>query len=62
LLTPREREVAVLAAQGLSSPEIARRLVVSSRTVQNHLQRGYVKLGVVNRAELRLVLPPVEIL
>jgi DNA-binding CsgD family transcriptional regulator len=62
LLTPREREVAVLAAQGLSSPEIARRLVVSTRTVQNQLQRGYVKLGVVNRAELRLVLPPVEIL
>ena len=57
LLTPREREVAVLAAQGLTSPEIAQRLVLSIRTVQNHLQRGYAKLGVANRAELRLVLP-----
>ena len=44
-LTPREREVALLAAGGLSSAEIAERLVVSVRTVDNHLQRVYGKLG-----------------
>jgi ATP/maltotriose-dependent transcriptional regulator MalT len=57
-LTSREREVAMLAAQGLTSAEIAQRLVLSTRTVENHLQRGYAKLGVANRSELRLVLQP----
>ena len=51
-LTPREREVALLAAGGLSSAEIAARLVVSVRTVDNHLQRAYGKLGVGGRHEL----------
>jgi DNA-binding CsgD family transcriptional regulator len=55
-LTPREREVAALAAAGLSSREIASRLVVSSRTVENHLQHAYQKLGVTGRDELRSVL------
>ena len=51
-LTPREREVALLAAGGLSSAEIAERLVVSVRTVDNHLQRVYGKLGIGGRHEL----------
>jgi DNA-binding CsgD family transcriptional regulator len=51
-LTPREREVAQLAAAGLSSREIADRLVVSVRTVDNHLQRVYLKLGVSRRQDL----------
>jgi DNA-binding CsgD family transcriptional regulator len=51
-LTPREREVALLAAGGLSSREIAGRLVVSVRTVDNHLQRVYRKLGVSRRDDL----------
>jgi len=51
-LTPREREVALLAAGGLSSAEIAARLVVSVRTVDNHLQRTYGKLGIGSRQEL----------
>jgi DNA-binding NarL/FixJ family response regulator len=55
-LTPREREVATLAAGGLTSAEIAERLVLSTRTVENHLQRGYAKLGIANRSELGLVL------
>ena len=46
----------MLAAGGLTSPEIAERLVLSVRTVENHLQRGYDKLGVANRSELGLVL------
>ena len=48
-LTPREREIALLAAQGLSSRGIADRLVLSVRTVDNHLQSAYRKLGVSGR-------------
>jgi ATP/maltotriose-dependent transcriptional regulator MalT len=51
-LTQREREVAILAAQGLASKVIAERLYVASRTVDNHLARIYAKLGVSSRAEL----------
>ncbi len=51
-LTKREREIAVLAAGGLSSRAIAERLVVSIRTVDNHLARIYDKLGISGRAEL----------
>ena len=36
----------------MSSPEIARELVVSVRTVDNHLQRTYAKLGISKRSEL----------
>ncbi|GAA1060424.1 LuxR family transcriptional regulator [Agromyces bracchium] len=53
-LTPREREVASLAAQGLSSNEIAARLFLSPRTVNNHLQSTYAKLGIRGRRELRV--------
>jgi len=51
-LTAREREVAVLAAAGTSSREIAGRLDLSVRTVDNYLGRAYAKLGVSSRAEL----------
>jgi DNA-binding CsgD family transcriptional regulator len=44
--------VATLASQGLSSREIADALFVSPRTVENHLQRAYEKLGVRGRSEL----------
>lgn len=53
-LTPREREIASLAAQGLSSNEIAARLFLSPRTVNNHLQSTYAKLGIRGRHELRV--------
>ncbi len=55
-LTRREREVAELAARGTASKEIAEKLFVSSRTVENHLQRAYEKLGVRGRPELAEVL------
>ncbi len=55
-LTAREREVALLAADGLRSRDIAERLVVSVRTVDNQLQRAYRKLGVHRREELAGVL------
>ena len=52
VLTTREREVAALAADGLASKEIAARLGRSVRTVDNHLQRAYQKLGVSSREAL----------
>ncbi|MGQ0572895.1 MAG: LuxR C-terminal-related transcriptional regulator [Pseudonocardia sp.] len=59
LLTPRERELAELAARGLSNREIAARLVLSPRTVGNHLAHVYAKLGIAGRAELGALLTPV---
>jgi len=49
-LSVREREVLELVAAGLSSPEVARRLNLSTTTVKTHLQRVYEKLGVGDRA------------
>jgi DNA-binding CsgD family transcriptional regulator len=48
--------VAAMAAAGASSREIAGRLVLSVRTVDNHLPTVYSKLGVTSRDELALVL------
>lgn len=55
-LTDREREVALLATDGAASKEIADALHLSVRTVDNHLQRAYAKLGVTNRRELAEIL------
>jgi DNA-binding CsgD family transcriptional regulator len=54
-LTHREREIAALAAAGRSSPDIARILHISTRTVDNHLGRTYAKLGIAGRADLSAV-------
>jgi DNA-binding CsgD family transcriptional regulator len=55
-LTPREREVVLLAAEGLSNREIGDRLYLSDGTVRNYLSTAFGKLGVARRAELgRLV-------
>lgn len=51
-LTRREHEVARLAAEGLSSPEIAERLVLSVRTVESHLYQAFAKLGVRRREDV----------
>ena len=55
-LSRRERDVARLAATGLQSKEIAARLSLSVRTVDNYLQRAYTKLGVANRTDLAAAL------
>jgi DNA-binding CsgD family transcriptional regulator len=52
-LTPREGQVAALAAEGLSNREIAETLVVTVKTVEWHLKHSYRKLGVASRAGLR---------
>ena len=55
-LTARQREIVLLAAGNAPSKEIAESLHLSIRTVDNHLQRAYAKLGVNTRAELAGVL------
>lgn len=53
-LSDREYEVCMSAAEGLSNAEIAKKLFLSPRTVEGHLQRAYGKLGVTDR---RMLLP-----
>lgn len=53
-LTPRELEVLCLLAQGLDNETIAQRLVLTKRTVQNHISIIYEKLGVTSRTEALL--------
>ena len=53
-LTPREKEVLRLLAQGLDNEAIARRLVVTKRTVQNHVSNIYSKLEMSSRTEAAL--------
>jgi DNA-binding CsgD family transcriptional regulator len=52
VLTPAERETAMLAASGRSSKDIAAELCLSVRTIENRLQKVYAKLGVSSRSEL----------
>jgi len=52
-LTPRERQVATLAAEGMSNREIGKTLFVTVKTVEYHLKHSYRKLGVKSRLGLR---------
>ena len=49
-LTAREVDVLRLVSRGLSSKEIATRLVISPKTARNHIEHIYVKIGASNRA------------
>jgi len=51
-LSPREREVAALVAQGMATKAIARALSISAWTVCTHLRRIYARLGVGSRAAM----------
>jgi DNA-binding CsgD family transcriptional regulator len=52
ILTKRERNIVALAATGLSDRMIADKLQISVRTVEGHLYRCYLKLGIAGRDEL----------
>jgi DNA-binding CsgD family transcriptional regulator len=57
VLTPQEAQVARLARDGLSNPEIGARLFISPRTAQYHLGSVFTKLGISSRSQLDRVLP-----
>ena len=59
-LTAQERQVASLARDGLSNPEIGARLFLSPRTVEWHLRKVFTKLGIRSRRELASALPRSE--
>ena len=56
-LTAQEAQIARLAREGLSNPEIGSRLFISARTVQYHLGNIFAKLGIASRSQLSHVLP-----
>ena len=59
-LTAQERQIAVLAAGGSTNPEIGEQLYLSPRTVEWHLSKVFVKLGVTSRRQLTRALRAVQ--
>jgi DNA-binding CsgD family transcriptional regulator len=57
-LTAQERQIALLARDGYSNPEVGERLYLSPRTVEWHLRKVFAKLGIDSRRQLRGVLQP----
>jgi DNA-binding CsgD family transcriptional regulator len=59
-LTAQETQIAGLAAEGHTNPEIGAQLFLSPRTVEWHLRKVYTKLGISSRKELRRAVPAVR--